>query len=1049
MTRNNDTTEPEFDNETQPSAPGKVAIEDNLPLTPIDIESQKDMEAKRCHPLRGLHKWFAARPTPAARLAVLASAYPGEIDSDELLKLMQIGPKELDKNIAEYVEKKFDEYQTGGGSIDSHYGYPNPNRQNPSEKEIEKLHKKLYDGWGGELPTILDPTCGRGIIPFEAMRYGFPVVANELNPIPTLISKIALEYAPEVGSVKPEIYEWRDKIHKTAKENIEEYYPTEGENREILNSSFTYLIECDSCGGKIPLVGKWWVNKTTNGGDVIVPQYVNGEVVYSHFKSQDISKGVINDVENIDLNISEKLTENTFEEIVEGQNGLEPTKDMNIYIDESDVKNIEEIHSNTQFDSLRSDEEVQSFIKKKLVNGILDGYKPNDGPVSHADAECPHCGVVTDSDTVREKIRNGNFEYSIYSVNYQTSDGENHFRAGGQTDEKGMKLARERIESDFGMMDFLSEPIQSGEKTRELHNYGMEQWQEIFTPRQIITHYELLQAYNEHKQDIIDTYSRKKAELILTILTFGASRVLQNQNRMVPWYDKGGYGDDMFQDNNFALKKMAGDNNVVAPRKGYIHASDRIIDKYEEVCSMSNKQNPSQVICGDASEITDKISQGSVDVAVVDPPYYSSIMYAELSDVFYVLQKQYLEDIYPDIFDTKLTNKDDEAVANPSNYDGFSGDKSKGEMADNDYEEKMVDIFNEIHDSLSEKGVMTVMFTHREMNAWDTLTSALIKSSFVITATLPVKTEMTDRIGMKGADSADSSILLTARKRPEDDTLTTSLWSDIEDEIYETAKDEAKDIINSEYHISKTDTAIAAYGPTLKEFVKSHPVVDKNGKHIRPRKALSEARQAVTSVLVEEYLNVNGVETIDSLTRWYILIWLIYENDTVISDEARQIGRAADIDIDNVDARSDTKIWGKSSGDVQLKDPSERVQDIVKLESKEADDPSSNKYPVDPTSKSFQSAIDAVHSAIHVYNREGSDRALQWLKERNMDTETEFHITIISLLETMPSGNDIRETLQKLVQGQTGEYLDIDLTTFSSTADPQTDISEWLSNKDE
>jgi len=49
----------------------------------------------------------------------------------------------------------------------------------------------------------------------------------------------------------------------------------------------------------------------------------------------------------------------------------------------------------------------------------------------------------------------------------------------------------------------------------------------------------------------------------------------------------------------------------------------------------------------------------------------------------------------------------------------------------------------------------------------------------------------------------------------------------------------------------------------------------------------------------------------------------------------------------------------------------------------------------------------------------------------------------------MPTDTDMADTLQKLVQGQTGEYLDIDLTTLSSTADPQTDISEWMNKNDE
>jgi hypothetical protein len=66
-----------------------------------------------------------------------------------------------------------------------------------------------------------------------------------------------------------------------------------------------------------------------------------------------------------------------------------------------------------------------------------------------------------------------------------------------------------------------------------------------------------------------------------------------------------------------------------------------------------------------------------------------------------------------------------------------------------------------------------------------------------------------------------------------------------------------------------------------------------------------------------------------------------------------------------------------------------------------------------------------------------------------MDTETDFHVAIIALLETIPSGNDMYETLKKLVQGQTGEYLDIDLNTFVPTADPQAELTEWLEDTNE
>jgi adenine-specific DNA methylase len=42
--------------------------------------------------------------------------------------------------------------------------------------------------------TILDPTSGGGSIPFEALRLGHRVIANELNPVASVILKATLDY---------------------------------------------------------------------------------------------------------------------------------------------------------------------------------------------------------------------------------------------------------------------------------------------------------------------------------------------------------------------------------------------------------------------------------------------------------------------------------------------------------------------------------------------------------------------------------------------------------------------------------------------------------------------------------------------------------------------------------------------------------------------------------------------------------------------------------------------------------------------------------------
>ena len=54
----------------------------------------------------------------------------------------------------------------------------------------------------------------------------------------------------------------------------------------------------------------------------------------------------------------------------------------------------------------------------------------------------------------------------------------------------------------------------------------------------------------------------------------------------------------------------------------------------------------------------------------MDPPYYDNVMYAELSDFFYVWLKRTAGLLYPELFTAHLTDKDREAVANPRSSPG-------------------------------------------------------------------------------------------------------------------------------------------------------------------------------------------------------------------------------------------------------------------------------------------------------------------------------------------------------------------------------------------
>jgi adenine-specific DNA methylase len=938
-----------------------LKIEGLLPVKAVGIECMKESNPETMSPHRYLHKWFARRPTAATRLAVLSSILPEDVTNDELLELMQVAPRNsehLSTSISKYVEQKYATWESGSNdSLSDHYGYDLPLKQTPSDEELAEFHETLIEGWG-DLPTVLDPTAGGGTIPLEALRYGLPVRANELNSVAWLLNKVILEYASQVGSLENELNHWAEEINNKADKKLSEYFPSSRGDRRPSYYFCTYSIECPSCGYRLPLSNRWWFNKdTASKGHAIRPHPKKDRIEFEHVVLPD------------------------------------------------DVKKSE--------------------------------FDPSEGTVSRGDAECINCGVVTESETVKERLQDGAFEYELCGVKY-VNDGKGSrsgYRAATDEDRDAFSKAAEAVESDISLATLLSTKVPKGKKTNEARSYGIAQWRDMYTPRQLLTHAKYKDAFEEVKPEIQGRYDDKKAKAIITLLTFGASKMVNRNSRLSPLNIAYAAPETVMGNNNYSFSWQFCENNHLAGNTSYMENMQSrrgVINCYEKVVDfVKHIEEPDvQVSHGDASRLS--CEDSSIQAVVVDPPYGDNIMYSELADFFYVWQKEYLQNTFPQQFATDLSDKESEAVENISKFDEADVEAanadSRTELAEQYYESKMSDIFNECYRALEPGGVLTIYFTEKETEAWDALTMSLINSGFTISATHPITSEMTHRIGMQGSASADTTLLLTCRKpvnpTPPEERQRT-LWDSIEEETHTVAVEKATELLDSDLSLTKTDTIISAFGPTLRVFTENYPVVDKHGDPVRPRDALQEARSAVVDVLLDRELE-HTLDGVDSLTKWYLLSWLVYERETIPHDEARQLGIGVGVHIDEI--KRDTKIWGKSGEDVILKGQADRVQDFDKL--KGGAKRRKRKYPVNPQDVHFDYDINAVHSALNVLDTEGGNTTWNWLKDRNLGDDPVFRRTVKTLIKVLPEGHEDHELLSDLIVGKTGDLLDIDVQVF-------------------
>lgn len=938
----------------------QLAIEGNLPLKAAGIENLRESHPTNMPPHRYLHRWFARRPTPVARLAILASVLPADVSTDDILKLMQIGPRQgIDGPLDKYVEQKKATEDERSGTLEDHYGYPRPFKLSPSKDETKNLHSRLRSHWDGELPKIIDPTAGGGVIPYEALRYQLPTYANELNSVPSLILKTILYYAPTVGDVSSDLNKWAKKINSRAKENLSDFFPGANHRDTPDNYVCTYSVTCSSCGYQIPLVPKWRV-RTRTGADTVI---------------------------------------------------VKP--------------------------SFTEDKELQFSCLVNPTDDELGDFDPTDGPVSRGgDSECLQCGVVSESDEIKERMRNGDYQDEIYCVRIEEGDGSFGFRAPNQDDYIAIEEAQEKVSSSYELSTLLTAEIPSGQKTSEPRGWGFTTWRELFTDRQLLSHYEFLAAVEHFRPRIYQEQdSEEEAEAILTLLSLTAGKLVDYNSRLSGWDTVQGFLNPLSKDKNYAFKRIYPDNNLTTGGLSFLSQLKRVSESYSEIVEYL-PEDPEAATITNQDAVDLPYTDDSLQAAIIDPPYYSSVMYAELSDVYYVWMREYLKGTFPDLFSPETSNKDDEAVANASQFEDVAGSVSKKNLARQFYEDKMDDIFSELSRIVEPGGVMTVMFTHKETDAWDTLTMSLINSGFTITSTHPITSEMPQRAGMRSSASADTTLLLTGRKPHEErdpSNTVPTLWTDVKADTRSAAKEAARDLIDSGLSLTKTDVIISAFGPTLRVFADAYPVVDDEDNEVKPRRALEEAREAVTQVLVDEYLDVEDVDDLDDVTEWYVLCWLVHEAQTFSYDDGRQLGLGIGVDIDEI--KRSTKTWRKSRGDIKLRGHAERVQNI-----NEKPENRSSRTPVNPDDLSFGLALDKVHAAMHVYDVQGESATCDWLRERNFDSDSTFKATLKALLQVLPHDHEDWELARDLAVGRTRDVLDLDFSpnVFADDGDETT-----------
>ncbi len=384
------------------------------------------------------------------------------------------------------------------------------------------------------------------------------------------------------------------------------------------------------------------------------------------------------------------------------------------------------------------------------------------------------------------------------------------------------------------------------------------------------------------------------------------------------------------------------------------------------------------------------LADRSIDAIITDPPYYATLQYAELSDFFYVWMKRTLGDVFPDLFLMELTDKDREAVANPSRF------RNMGEppdvLANRDYEAKMAMAFGEYYRVLRDDGVMTVQFNHKDSGAWDVLAKSLIDAGFEITASWAVSTENPQNLHQAQKNSVSSTVLLVCRKR--DPNAGQAWWDDLRPEVSNLVAKRAPEFEQND--ITGIDLYLSAFGPALNVFSRHYPILDSSGNELRPEQAFAEARKAIANYRFQTLAHTDTAG-FDPLTTWYMLAWDAFRAREFSFDDARQLALAVG-GFNVADLAKTHKLIDSTSGICKFLTPGQRFK--------------KRAFSVSEADFASRHLIDSLHAMIAIYEEEGAiEPVRRFLRSTGLLTNDLFMRSWEVALRVIPRIRDERKRI--------------------------------------
>ena len=671
------------------------------------------------------------------------------------------------------------------------------------EALLKQAHAEILKSTGGHAPAILDPFAGGGTIPLEAQRLGLEAHASDLNPVAVLINKALIEIPPKFAGRPP-------------------IFPGAAGSKLGAWPRATGLAE------DVRRYGAWMRDRAEERIGHLYPKATlpgGGEAtVIAWIWTRTVT------CPNPACGIEMPLVRSWW---------LGKKKGKEAYV-------VPEVVPDSAAPSGRKVAFTIGHDPKKAPTA--DG----DGTIGRTGATCVACGTAVELKYIRAEGRSKRMGAQLMAI-----------VAEGQRQRLYLPPSAEHVEasalarpSEVPVGDLPTNP-----RDFKTPNYGMTQWADLFTNRQLTALTTFSDLITEARERVLadalagglpegtrleagGTDAVGYADAVATYLGMATSTVSDDLSSIVTWRSSHGTGATR---STFARQAipMTWDFAEANPLSGTAGDFSNTVPGIGAVLERIGEGPLARV------DQLDAATRGYANMVVsTDPPYYDNIGYSDLSDFFYVWLRRSLHGVHPSLFSTMLVPKAEELVANPYRHGGKEG-------ASQFFEKGFEHVFARARESASEDFPITVFYAFKQQEletegiastGWATILEGMIRTGWTITATWPVRSERSGRMTSVGTNALASSIVLALRPRhiTAEATSRRGFLAALKSELPQALSEMQQGAI------APVDLAQATIGPGMAVFSRYATVVEADGSAMSVRTALTLINQALDEVIADQ-----------------------------------------------------------------------------------------------------------------------------------------------------------------------------------------------------